>query len=1444
MKFEDYTKQQQKAIIDSGHNILVSAGAGSGKTQVLTERVIHFVRDKNYKLKDFLILTFTKLAASEMKERIRKALIDEGLDEFKNVDLADICTFDSFALSIVKKYHFILNVSPNISIIDETIIDVRKRKLIEEAFDEEYRNRDELFTNLIRSFCFKDDEDIRKLVLKFYNKALEQASPEKYLLSFCDEYYSDKKINEIKNEVVSMLRDGRDKFIDEIKIIPGNIHITCKKADFDGTLQEFYEPYINQIKNAETYDEFLELNEMDIPSTTVSRSCSEDEKIAKNKFTGFLTDFLKTLKGFPPKEENFVEFVLSFKPYANKLIEIILKVDKKLKEFKNKYQVFEFSDITRMSLQLVNSNEEIRNEIKNSYKMIMVDEYQDTSLVQDDFVFSISNNNVYMVGDIKQSIYRFRLARCEIFNEKYNKFKKHEGGEVIDLNRNFRSRKEVLDDINYIFKQEMTNELGGADYLNEHIIEFGNKNYELDEFKNQNFHSDILVVPDEDSKTEAEAIALDIVKKINEGFLVLDYKDKVPYARKCRFSDFCILIDRTKEFDKYSKVFQKWKIPLTIEKDEDISNSNIVNTLKSILYMIKCIKNKDFESDDFKKAYLSLARSFIYEYRDDDIYDIVQNNAYNSDKIVIQLSNLIYKYSYLSLADLFKQIMLELDVYHKFVILGDIANNEKYLNTFIGYFEAMCELDYTIDDFISFLANIHEYDLKLKLKLESSNENCVTLMNVHKSKGLEFGIIYYSGLNKEFNRKDISDKYKVSDKYGLIIPDLEGKYENFLNSLNKKYETAEDTSEKLRLFYVDLTRAKEKMIFVTQDYIHNKNYKYLDFKILEDEKRLIKKYNLMNGDKKNNAKNIINEYLNGNIDCIILDHLLRLFTPYYCGAESLDFSKDNILEQLDFIINTNEKKFEYEFKLINKLKEKGLKKEDIVLELIKIRIINKKPIKDFYLVIEKIGVYIHKENRKEFSENYSTQIKESKDMGLTLEQCANAFVFDYSYFVEYSLEAMSFFEFEFLIPTLDDDYEKIFKILELEPTDDFDPDFQISKTWFKKVNYENSLKEEKLHLYELIKKHKDIFDTLNDANKILLIKYINEINAYEYEITSLLRSLQAKSINIEEFKQLCADVRFEYDDDEVLDIYLEAIYCGNLPYNLVSNLFIAAAKFNELYLSKDFVFNKKPIIYPVLENKFNMYQKGLIEYKEFVKYINCFGYQENIMFKILDDSAKKRYVYDDFDEIVSEIGFIKDISEAKSFLDFFKPFEDYRKFNFNGESIKNRKPLEICTDFEEIKHENLKLNDFKFEPQEVNTFKASKELKLDANKKAMEFGTKIHFIMEVVDFKNPDYTKLSNFFQNIVKRFLSSDLMKNIKDGEIYKELEFYDEVNLTNGIIDLMVIYEDHIHIIDYKTRNIDDESYDEQLRIYKRYIKQKSDKEIRTYLYSLETGECRETK
>ena len=419
-----WTDEQYDAIMRDQSSIIVSAGAGSGKTAVLTERVIRKIKD-GVNINELLILTFTNKAASEMRERIRKALkkYSEFSEQLKLLDEAYITTFDSFALSTLKKYHYVLNLSKNISIVDASMIYLEKEKIINEIFENFYKKEDSDFLKLISDFCIKDDIDIKKYIINIYNGSNLLIDKNFYFDNYFNTVLSEQTIN---NSIVEFENMIKERF-NEIAYLLDEI------ANIDYEYYEKLNSVLIHLLEAIDYDEIVANLGVRLPS--ISKNCDEDVK----KYKENISKILKNLKD--TCEYNSIEDIkktinLTFDS-VKVIIKIIRELDIKLLDFKKKNNVYEFNDISIMLISLLENNKEICDEIKEHYKEIMIDEYQDTSDIQETLVNLISNNNVYMVGDIKQSIYRFRNANPDIFKAKYDKYSHNNGGIKIDLNMKF-----------------------------------------------------------------------------------------------------------------------------------------------------------------------------------------------------------------------------------------------------------------------------------------------------------------------------------------------------------------------------------------------------------------------------------------------------------------------------------------------------------------------------------------------------------------------------------------------------------------------------------------------------------------------------------------------------------------------------------------------------------------------------------------------------------------------------------------------------------------------------------------------------------------------------------------------------------------------------------------------------------------------------------------------
>lgn len=838
----NWTKEQLEAITTNGKNIIVSAGAGSGKTEVLSERVIYNLKERNMHINEMLILTFTKNAAFEMKERIKKKILKnpEIINEAKLIDSADITNFDAYTLALVKKYHYILNLDANLGIIDSSIINIEKNNILNEIFEEYYKQNNQIFNEIITTYCNKNDKPIKELILNLDTKLELLSNKEEYLNNYVFNYYNDNNINKLFEEYTNTLKE----LINKIKLLLNNLYFESPA--------KFYEKYsqaLNPLLNAKDYDEIK--NNLEIDNIRLTGGTELGKKYKKQ-----ITEIIKELKKqtIYTKEEQ-INNVYKTKNTALIIIDILKQLTKKINKYKKEHNLYEFNDISKFAIKLLKENDNIREEIKNNIKEIMIDEYQDTSDIEEEFINLIENNNVYMVGDIKQSIYRFRNANPNIFKNKYDLYKENNSkGIKIDLNKNFRSREEVLTDINNIFDHIMDNKIGNAEYKKEHNLIFGNLSFNQKGKTNNNNNIQIINYEKNKENTpeeiEAYLIAQDIKNKIENKYQVFDKE-----TRNCKYSDFCILMDRGTTFQTYKKIFDYLNIPLHIYQDEDILFTTETYLINNIITLLINIKNNIYNTET-NFAYTSIARSYLFNIKDDEIYQTIKNKKIKETEIYNILLPLSKQINNLPNKEILKQIIDKFKIYEKLPEVGNIKEKTIILNNLINKVEELNKVGIDIYGINEYIKSLIENNESIKIPATHIDIDAVTLTNIHKSKGLEYKICYYSGLYKDFSTQDIKPKIRYDEEYGIIIPAYQNGYINtFTNILNQEKNKKEDISEKIRLLYVALTRCKEKMIIIGSfkeqedyifddglvDYITRSTYKNYE-QILNSVYPYIKKY--------------------------------------------------------------------------------------------------------------------------------------------------------------------------------------------------------------------------------------------------------------------------------------------------------------------------------------------------------------------------------------------------------------------------------------------------------------------------------------------------------------------------------------------------------------------------------------------------------------------------
>lgn len=854
------TEQQKQAIIENGQNIIVSAGAGSGKTRVLAERVFDRISNKDYKwnIDEMLILTFTNAAAANMKFRIREKILlnednkltkDEQQKQLNKIDNSFIMTFDAYAQFIVKKYHQTLGIDKNIKIVDTNVIKQKTNEYLEEIFENKYKEKNKEFINLINNYCVKDDYNIRESIIDLNNKLNNIYNRKKYIEEYSNNYYS-------KNKIIETFNEYEEYLIKEIK----------KINDLLNDLSNYVENYkdyfvgIDNLLDSKTYEEIR--SSINIDHSKQMRGQGEEAKQIKAEIVEELNK-LESLCQF--SKEELINQILSTESNCVCLIGLAEELNNKLLEYKYNNNIFEFSDIFDMAIKLVDLNNEIKDEIKDSFKEILIDEYQDTNDLQDEFIKRIENNNIYMVGDIKQSIYRFRNANPELFKEKYESYKNNNNGKALMLSSNFRSRKEVIDGIDCIFSRIMDAKIGGANYYEEHRMKADNSDYtNAKVINNQSFNMEVLNYPYDSetkllypftdlkqSEVEAFIIAKDIEDKVKSGYLITCREKKtdekgheieVVSTRPVEYKDFTILVDRGTNFDTFKQILTSRNIPSDIYSDEKIDESDLITAVRAAFKLISCIKNKEFDYD-FKFAYMSLARSFLVEMLDSTLHETVVSNSYEQTELYKKINNICENIESKDISTILDQFIDVFDVYNKLSKIGDIHENFVRIDYLYQIAKSLNDLGYDYLDFNDYLINV--FDLgdedTIKYKIQKDNQNAVVITNIHQSKGLEYSICYYPLLTVAFNRQDIKDNFVFSKKYGLVIPAMineKGLKQTIEKELFKQDYLIDDLSERIRLFYVALTRAKEKAILVCP--LENKT---IEGKVINDYSRLtINKY--------------------------------------------------------------------------------------------------------------------------------------------------------------------------------------------------------------------------------------------------------------------------------------------------------------------------------------------------------------------------------------------------------------------------------------------------------------------------------------------------------------------------------------------------------------------------------------------------------------------------
>jgi len=806
MSNRNWTPSQFLALSSKKGNYLVSAGAGSGKTSVLTQRVFELIKNHEAGVDELLVLTFTSKAAQEMKERVRLLIKEdpETAPLAPLVENASIMTFDAFAFDLVKKYHYELGLPRDISIVDESIFEVERKRLLEGILDGLYSDslagRDADFSDFIYHYAIKGDSEIRDFILEIDSLGDLKKDKDEYFSSFLETHFSEAFVLSAIKEFESSIREQLNDVLEKAKQ-----YSTVEQSDLETS-------FVASLLSSSDYDGLYRGLAAAIYPRKISRLGDESDKALHRALKKIFDGVKKTL--VVGDSSSIRERYFATKKYVLTLLRIVESLNGKMNEFKDRYASYDFSDIARLArkaalIPAVNAS------LKKRYRFIMVDEYQDTSDLQESFIESIAQNNLFAVGDIKQSIYRFRNADPSLFRDRYEKYQKGEGGSLITLAENFRSRSSVLDDINLIFGALMSKRVGGVDYQNGQALIFGNHAYDSTEPMGD-YRLEINEYQPEEGldqgDQEARLIAQDIEKKVASGYPVYDLKNKI--VRPSKYGDFSILIDRRKDFRLYKKAFTDLKIPLEVSDLGTSSELDAVMVVRNLVRLAYLLATNPADPA-LPHLYASIMRSFLFGIFDEEIYRALHDGSYRESPLFSALRKAGSRLISGNLEDDLLWLYSKFDIFEKLPRLGDVKANYERLESLLSLARSMARFDWGLADLVSYFADLDRYEINLGIEVSEKEPSSVQLMTIHGSKGLEFPVVYYPGLTSKFNLRDASSPFLASKKYGIVLPladNLESR--NVFHFLSRGYEIEEDVSERLRLFYVALTRAKEKMILV------------------------------------------------------------------------------------------------------------------------------------------------------------------------------------------------------------------------------------------------------------------------------------------------------------------------------------------------------------------------------------------------------------------------------------------------------------------------------------------------------------------------------------------------------------------------------------------------------------------------------------------------------
>lgn len=857
MKMRDWTSEQLDAINVRNSNILVSAGAGSGKTAILVERVTKKIIE-GVSIDNMLIVTFTNAAAAEMKSRIASSL-SVLLNEQPNNDYlaeqislmpnAQICTIDSFCSKLVKENFESLEIERDFKLLDSSDENILNEEALSCVLEKYYDEGSAAFHRLVELFSSsKNSNNFNQVIKAIYTNINAQPDPLGWLENVCEFYNPsiDFKDSVWYELIIYNIQSNVDYVVKKLYEVKSNLDIEDELYD---KIDDYISSYISLFDLIAENLQNLENISITLKNYSFKRFPSKKSYVSPNKEkVKQICEFAKkevfekiVLKYFEITDNDHKKDMEYLYPCFKELFKIVKDYNEKLLELKKEKNSYTFSDIEQFALSLVVKNNngvfeqtEIAKELSKKYDEIMVDEYQDTNKAQDLLFSSISNSkNLFTVGDVKQSIYKFRLAMPEIFIERKNSYfpydkNTYNNSVKIYLNKNFRSHKNICKYCNFVFSKIFSQEVGGLNYDENEFLNAGAE-YPENDFDNiyiriVRSNSDI----GSDAEVEAQAISTFIKDRIAEKLLVRDFDENgSEIQRPVQLKDFAVLFRKGKKnIQTYAEVLENNGISVNCE------NSNSLFENKEIIILVSLLKAINNPMNDI--ALLSTLMSSLFGFTAEEIADLkissksrklflVLNEQKNENKKVNEFLSFIEKYRNMSVAMSCSQFILKLvnDVSFISVISSSGVFDDCRLNI-MKFIELAKNYDNSdgrgLTAFVRYLDKIIKEN-SVKSSVVQNIKNSVSLMTIHKSKGLEFPFVIVAGTSNRYTNRN-TENVLIHSSYGLATETMDE--ENYCKYKTRPFNAVseclkqEEMSENIRVLYVALTRAKQYLaVFMT-----------------------------------------------------------------------------------------------------------------------------------------------------------------------------------------------------------------------------------------------------------------------------------------------------------------------------------------------------------------------------------------------------------------------------------------------------------------------------------------------------------------------------------------------------------------------------------------------------------------------------------------------------